>query len=259
MTFSILVCVKAVVDASTVEPPAPGDRWIDTADCEFGMNLYDAHALEVALAMRDADETVRITALSVGGDVVRDTIRRAMAMGADAGVQLAVDGDAPLPAERVAAAVADYARPKKFDLILTGAMSEDAMQGTTGPMIAAALDRPCAVAAVDIRRTPQAGGIEALCEMEAGMAEVVHLSGPSLVTVQTGRRTPRYPSLSNTLRARRQPIEQPETPKRQVVHAARSVGVAFPAQAGTCRIIEGSPVDKADALLTLFNDNGWLK
>ena len=259
MTFSILVCIKSVIEYAADEAPLLGQRWIDETERPRGMNLYDAHALEAALAMRDHDDTVRITALSAGADGVRATIRRAMAMGADTGVQLAVAEDALLFPERIAAAIADYARPQRFDLVLTGAMSEDAMQGITGPMVAAALGIPCAAAAVALRRRPEQGALTVICEMEAGMAATVRLSGPALVTVQTGRRVPRYPSLSNTLRARRQAIERIAVADVPFPQAAEPLGVAFPARAADCRILEGSPQQKADALLSLFNDKGWLR
>ena len=259
MTFSILVCIKAVTEYSPGEEPMLGERGIEDQGLPRCMNLYDAHALEAALGIRDRYDDVHVAALSVGTDPVRGIIRRAMAMGADRGIHLAMDDDAPLPPESVAAAIADYTRPRSYDLILTGAMSEDVMQGLTGPMIAAALDRPCAVAAVEIERSTEDGGLTVVCELEAGMATVVCLSVPALVTVQTGRRTPRYPSLSNTLRSRHQAIERIEPQARCFPRVAQPVGVAFPRRASTCRVMEGSPVQKADALLALFNDNGWLK
>lgn len=259
MTFSILVCIKAVADFSSGDEPVLGEHWIDDTDLPRCMNLYDAYALEAALTMRDRGGDIRIAALSAGSDPVRGTIRRAMAMGADTGIHLAISDAPPLAPERVAAAIADYARAQHYDLILTGAMSEDAMHGVTGPMVAANLDLPCAVAAVEIERQPEAGGLAVVCEMEAGMAEIVHLSCPALVTVQTGRQIPRYPSLSNTLRSRRQLIERVEPTDSAPLQSITVAGVAFPPRASTCRILSGSPGQNADALLALFNDNGWLK
>ena len=259
MTYAILVCIKAVAEFAANETPVLGERWIDEADRPRCMNLYDAHALEAALSMRDRMGDVHITALAVGGDGVRDTIRRAMAMGADTGTHLVLDDEACRLPQRIATTIADYARPNRFDLILTGVMSEDAMHGTTGPMIAAALDLPCATAAVKIRRLPDEDALQVVCEMEAGMAETVRICGPALVTVQTGHQTPRYPSLSNTLRARRQAIEQIAAADTPFPKTAEPVGIFFPPRADTCRVIEGSPEQKADALLDFFNDNGLLK
>jgi electron transfer flavoprotein beta subunit len=260
MAFSILVCIKAVPDLAPGGELTLADRWIDETAIDWCMNHYDAHALEAALAIRDATPDVTIDAISAGPDRVRDTIRRAMAMGADAGIHLAMETPGRLSPEAVAMAIADYARHKNHDLILTGAVSEDLMQGVTGPLIAAALDRPCAAAAVEIAPDTADRSLVATCEMEGGMAEIVRLRCPALVTVQTGQRIPRYPSLSNTLRSRRQTIER-VVPDRNAGPASM-VGtrqVAFPKRTSTCRVIDGTVIEKADTLLRLFNDNGWLK
>ncbi len=259
MGFTILVCIKAVPDILPGAELAVGDRWIDETGVDWRMNLYDAHALEAALAIKDAFAAVRVDALSVGTDRVRPTIRRAMAIGADAGVHLAAEATGRLAPETIALAVAGYAAKKNYDLILTGVISEDEMNGTTGPMIAAALDRPCAAAAVGIALDPADGSLAATCEMEAGMAAIVRLTCPALVTVQTGSKPLRYPSLSNTLRSRRQPIDRVQVKETCRFDPAATRRVAFPQRSATCRVIGGELVQKADALLALFNDNGWLK
>ena len=260
MAFSILVCIKEIPDLASGGELTLAGRWIDETAIGWCMNHYDAHALEAALTIKDAFPDVTIDAISAGPDRVRDTIRRAMAMGADAGIHLAMETPGRPCPEAVALAIADYARHKNYDLILAGAVSEDLMQGVTGPLTAAALDRPCAAAAVEIAPDMADRSLVASCEMEGGMAEIVRLRCPALVTVQTGRRTPRYPSLSNTLRSRRQPIER-VVPARMADPMPRveTRQVAFPQQTSTCRIIDGTVIEKADTLLRLFNDRGWLK
>jgi electron transfer flavoprotein beta subunit len=260
MAFSILVCIKTVPDPASGGELTLAGRWIDETAIGWCMNHYDAHALEAALTIKDAFREVTIDAISAGPGRVRDTIRRAMAMGADAGIHLAMETSGRPSPEAVAMAIADYARQKNYDLILTGAVSEDLMQGVTGPLVAAALDRPCAAAAVEIVPDMADRSLVASCEMEGGMAEIVRLRCPALVTVQTGRRIPRYPSLSNTLRSRRQPIER-VVPDRVAdpMPAVRTQQVAFPQRTSTCRVIDGTVIEKADTLLRLFNDRGWLK
>jgi electron transfer flavoprotein beta subunit len=260
MAFSILVCIKAVPDLASGGALSIAGPWIDETAIGWCMNHYDAHALEAALAIRDAAVDVTVDALSAGPDRVRDTIRRAVAMGADTGIHLTMDADVRLAPTSVAQSIARFARTKKYDLILTGAMSEDEMHGIAGPMIAAALDLPCAAAAVEIALDRPGRWLTATCEMEGGMAEIVQLPCPALVTVQTGPRIPRYPSLSNTLRSRRQPIER-VVPAETADHSplVDTLSVAFPQPASACQIIEGTLTEKADALLRLFNDNGWLK
>lgn len=260
MAFSILVCVKAVPDQAAVGVPIASGRWIDASNLAWCMNGYDAYALEAALAIKDAHPDTRVDALSAGPDRVRPVIRRAMAMGADTGVHVTLEDAGREAPEPVAAAIARYAGSQRYDLILTGAVSEDLMQGVTGPMIAAELDWPCAAAAVAI--TPDMAGktLDATCEMEGGLSELIRLSIPALVTVQTGGRPPRYPSLSNTLRSRKQTIEQvipnltePFPP------VLESIGVAPPRPASACHLIRGTAMEKADVLLGLFSDKGWLK
>ncbi len=260
MAFSILVCVKAVPDRSTAGTPTADGREIDASDPAWCMNGYDAYALEAALAIKDAHPDTRVDALSAGPDGVRPVIRRAMAMGADTGVQLVLENTARAAPEPVATAIAPYARSRHYDLILTGAVSEDLMQGVTGPMIAAELDWPCAAAAVVI--TPDIVGktLDATCEMEGGLSELIRLTMPALVTVQTGGASPRYPSLSNTLRSLRQSIERViPNPTEALPPALEFVGVALPRPAPACRVIRGTALAKADALLALFSDKGWLK
>jgi electron transfer flavoprotein beta subunit len=224
------------------------------------MNSYDACALEAALAIKDAAPQITVDALSAGPEFVRPVIRRAMAMGADAGIHLPLEADECTSAETVAATIAHYTEGKSYDLILAGVISEDLMQGVTGPMVAAALDRPCAAAAMAIDLDCSNRSLDVSCEMEGGMSERIRLALPALVTVQTGGWQPRYPTLSNTLRSRKQPIQRVETDRgKNDVNAVRTLGLAPPPPASACRIIEGTPAEKADQLLSLFDEKGWLK
>ena len=151
-------------------------------------------------------------------------------------------------------------RKKSYDLILAGAISEDLMQGITGPMIAAELDRPCAAAVMSIELDCSSRSLDVSCEMEGGMSERIRLTLPALLTVQTGGWQPRYPTLSNTLRSRKQPIQRVEANQGKAdTNAIRTLGLAPPPPASACRIIEGTPVEKADRLLSLFDEKGWLR
>ena len=260
MAFSILVCIKAVPGLASGGTLASRNPWIGETAIGWCMNHYDAHALEAALTIKDAATDVTVDALSAGSDRVRDTIRRAVAMGADRGIHLATNALGRLAPATAARLIARFARTQKYDLILTGAMSEDEMHGITGPMIAAGLDLPCAAAAVEITLDLPDRSLTATCEMEGGMAEMVRLSCPALVTVQTGPRIPRYPSLSNTLRSRRQAIERVVPAETaDPIPPIETLRVAFPPQTSSCQIIEGTMIEKADALLRVFNDNGWLR
>lgn len=260
MAFSILVCIKAVPDLSSGQKLTIDDDRIVQADIAWCMNSYDACALEAALAIKDAQPQITVEVLSAGPEVVRPIIRRAMAMGADAGIHLPLETDECTSSETLAATIAQYTEGKSYDLILVGAISEDLMQGITGPMIAAALDRPCAAAAMAIDLDCSRKSIDVSCEMEGGMSERIRLALPALVTVQTGGWQPRYPTLSNTLRSRKETIQRVEAKRGKAdANAIRTLGLAPPPPASACRIIEGTPAEKADMLLSLFNEKGWLK
>ena len=260
MAFSILVCIKSVPDMSSSCAVTADGRWIDAADLPRCMNPYDVYALEAALTIKDTHGQVTVDALSAGPEHVRPAIRRAMAMGADAGIHLAMATTGHPAAQTVARAIAHFAREKEYDLILTGAVSEDLMQGLTGPMLAAALGRPCATAAVEIIPDMDGRLLEVACELEGGMTERVRLALPALVTVQTGHRRPRYPSLSNTLRSRRQAIV-PVISRAEASGSAgcRQTGLAAPQPLSTCEVIMGTPAEKADRLLEIFSNKGLLR
>lgn len=260
MSLSILVCVKAVPDFSEGAALVPEGSWIAEEDLDWQMNPYDAHALEFALTLKEEFPDVRVDTISMGGEQVEAVIRRAMAMGADHGVHLHCGSLKISDPSEIASAIASYAEAKNYDLILTGAISADAMNGVTGPFLAAMLNLPCASAATDFIFHPEEKSLTLSCELEGGLSERIKLSCPALVTVQTGSRTPRYPSLSNTLRTRRQALEEigmaPDTG-----HADQALPQEcfFPEQASDCIILEGSVSEKADALLAMFHNNGWLK
>ena len=260
MALSILVCIKAVPDLAAGGEWALDGWWRNADGLSWCMNTYDAYALESALTIKDNFEEVTVDVISVGREQARDTIRRAMAMGADAGIHVIMETDGRPAPETVAMAIAHVARQRNDDLILTGAISEDLMQGLTGPMIAAAIDRPCAAAAVDIAPDPASSSLRVTCELEGGMAEHIRLHLPAVVTVQTTGHQPRYPSLSNVMRSRRQAIERVVPPQADPSRPrVQFRGVAFPQQVSDCKVLEGTPVEKADALLRLFSEKGWLK
>ncbi len=259
MAFSILVCTKAVPDLSAGETLTVDSTVTVEENQQWCLNPYDAHALEAALSIKDTHDAT-VDALSVGAQTVRPVIRKAMAMGAGTGIQLAMAPEDCHCAGTVAQAIAAFAGRKNYDLILTGAISQDLMQGVTGPLLSAALDWPCATAAIDIAVDMTDRAITVVSELEGGMTQRVRLPLPALVTVQTSSRQPRYPSLSNTLRARRQTIIEVDVPQTTPYwEGLRLMDLAAPQPVSNCEVIEGTAEEKADHLLKLFDAKGWLK
>jgi len=145
----ILVCIKQVPDMEN--PILIDDRhaWIQSDEIsEYRMNRLDEFALEEAVLIKEALSGTTVDAVSVGPDRSTEVIRRSIGMGADAGIHIATGSEGYHSSFEIAAWIAEYARGKPYDLILTGAMSEDNMQGHVGPMIAERLALPCATAVI---------------------------------------------------------------------------------------------------------------
>ncbi len=257
MAFKILVCVKQVPCPETVEPNTdgiPGDA------SEWRMNHYDEYAVESALQIREKHPDVRVDALSVGPDRVRDVIRRAMAMGADRGIHIPFESGLFPDSAVIAGIVAEHANPGGYDLIITGVMSEDSMQGAVGPMIAGETGLSCAAAVISQSLDSGNCFVTAECEMEAGWVETIRLKLPALLTIQTGTQAPRYPSLSNTLRARKQEIETifPKTETQRDRVSLVSADHLLPGTSA-CRILEGTADEKAVTLLRILAEKDLLR
>jgi len=144
--MKILVCVKQVLDGEAPVGVDASGRWFaPEATPIWRMNTFDAFAVEEALRVRERVPDTTIDAISVGPRVAA-VLTRALEMGADAGVHLVTESEGRLSPRAVASAIAAWAGPRNYDLILTGAMSEDVMDAQVGPMLAALLGRPWATA-----------------------------------------------------------------------------------------------------------------
>lgn len=250
--IKILVCVRQVPCLETPEAKS------DVAS-EWRMNRYDEYAVESALRLADMYSDVRVDVLSAGPGRVRDVIRRALAMGADFGIHIPVESEMFADPGVIAGIISGYAESRGYDLIFTGVMSEDAMRAAVGPMIAAEMELPCASAVISISLEPENRYAAAECEMESGRVVTARLNLPALLTIQSGNHTPRYPSLSNTLRARKQDIET-AFPEKGIQARASAVSAdgLLPETPG-CRILEGTAGEKAETLLRILAEKDLLQ
>ncbi len=256
--MDILVCVKQIVALETpLRLAASGAALAVDERTEYRLNEFDEYAVEAALRLRETAGEAHVEVVSLGPPRVIVAIRRALGMGADRGIHLVTSTADDLDPFAVAHAIAAYARTRRYDLILTGVQSEDAMQGAVGPLIAARLGRPCATGVLAMQLV--GGEIEVVRELEAGRRERLALSLPAVLTMQTGPDQPRYPSLSNMLRANRSELETiaietlDSPPARQVV-----TRLTYPLPTRECLMLEGSAADKARRLRRMLVErNVW--
>src|SRR5688572_7698008 len=118
---------------------------LDEAGLKYDINDFDAWAVEAALQIKDKDPATEVVAVSLGPDTVQETIRKALSMGADRGLQLKAD-KVPFDSLAISRALAAELGAGSYDLILFGKMAPDTANGVVGPMVAELIGLPCVTA-----------------------------------------------------------------------------------------------------------------
>jgi len=256
----ILVCVKQVPDSGDTLALDERTGWLSYKPLTvFRMNKFDEFALEEALLIKEHYVRTVVHTLSVGPERVGSTIRRALEMGADYGIHILDPSEGYISPFAVASLIAAYARDKGYDLIMTGVMAEDDMACQTGQLIAALLDKPCATSVIKTQIRPEDSTIMVDREIEGGRRLSVRLEIPAVLTIQPGINTPRYPSLSNVMRAR---IQKQEVMRSEDLPLSetreRCKGVRLPDSTSLVIFIEGSSREKARKLLQALHEKSLL-
>jgi electron transfer flavoprotein beta subunit len=200
--MKIAVCVSHVPDTETKVKVGSDGKTIDPAGVNYVLNPYDEFGVEEALKIREKDGG-EVVAISLGGDANKETLRKALAMGADKAVLLKDDGERDSYA--VAKSIAEYLKSYEPDLILVGKQSIDYDNLQVGGLIAEFLDLPSV--SVVVKLEIAGGKITAEREIE-GAHEHVEVTLPCVVAAQRGLNEPRYPSLKGIMQAKKKPIEE---------------------------------------------------
>lgn len=255
--MKILVCIKAVYGVDAVENGIPGPDF--TPDEPLKMNRFDEYAMEEALRIKAGIPGTTIDVVSLGPADALTVIRRAIGMGADNGIHILSDGNPLCSPDITAACIAAMARESGYDLIITGMMSEDLMQQQVGPMIAGMLGLPCATAVMREEPDPAGKTIDVERELEGGERELFRLTLPAVITVQSGINVPRYPSLSNMLRANRMEIETLAADTLQPGEARQAITeLAEPKKTRAGRVLSGTLTEKADQLIEILRQSALI-
>jgi len=197
-----IVCIKRVPDSETRVKIGPDGLRLDEAGVKFVLNPYDEFALEEALRRKETAGEGKVVALTVGSDASRETLRGALAMGADEAILLRTECESDGLA--VARALAAEISGHEFDLLLFGkqAIDDDDMQ--VPAMVAELLELPCVTVVVGLEI--EDGKAIARREIEGGH-EVVEFTLPAVVSAQKGLNEPRYATLKGIMAAKRKPLE----------------------------------------------------
>src|SRR5881409_3795547 len=199
-----LVLVKQVPNTDSPFRINGSGTWVDESNLTYGLNDYDRYALEEMLRLKDAGKATEVVALTVGPERAASALRTCLATGADRAVHIkdaALTAVDPLSVARViVAAIKD----EGFSLILCGLQADDDYM-QIGPFVARLQDRPCATAAMRLELLD--GSVRVERELENNRLQIVDLTLPAVVTVQTGINEPRYASLKGIMAAKRKDIK----------------------------------------------------
>src|SRR5437868_5381345 len=176
---------------------------VDEAGLKFDINDFDAWAVEAALQLRDKNAGSDVTVISLRPDVVQETLRKALSMGVDRGVQLKAD-KVPFDGLVIAKALAEELKAAAYDLILFGKMSPDSSNGAVGPMTAELLGLPCVTAISSLEISAGKGTAKRVLE---GAQDSVAVPLPAVLPVDQGLNTARLPSLKGIMAAKKKPLE----------------------------------------------------
>ncbi|HET6145136.1 MAG TPA: electron transfer flavoprotein subunit beta/FixA family protein [Candidatus Acidoferrales bacterium] len=245
--MKIVVCIKQV-PAKDAPLAITDASWIRETDIGFEMNEPDSYALEEGLRLKEK-HTGEVIALSMGPERVKQTIKEALAKGADRGMHI-VDDKAhtldPLGAAKYLAAAIDREKP---DLVLTGLQSEDQGFGQTGVLLAELLNRPHGTIIMQIE--VQGSALRVKRELEAGWFQHVELPMPAVLTIQSGINKVRYATLKGIMAAKKKEIATITRESLGVTHEPTQhiERIYVPTKSKKTEFVTGTPKEAAAKLV----------
>ena len=205
--MKILVPVKRVVDFNVKIRVKSDGSGVELANVKMAMNPFDEIAVEEAIRLKEAGKATEIVAVSIGPSQCGETIRTALAMGADRGILVKTDTALePLAVAKILKAIVDAEKP---GLVIMGKQAIDDDCNQTGQMLAALLGWPQGTFASKI--VIEEGQVTVTREVDGGL-QTVKLKSPAIVTTDLRLNEPRYASLPNIMKAKKKPIEE-KTPE----------------------------------------------
>ncbi|MBI1211395.1 MAG: electron transfer flavoprotein subunit beta/FixA family protein [Alphaproteobacteria bacterium] len=203
--MKVLVPIKRVVDYNVKIRVKADQTGIDLANVKMSMNPFDEIAVEEAVRLKEKGAATEIVAISIGPQECQETIRTALAMGADRGILVKAAHDVePLAVAKILAAIAKAESPQ---LVILGKQAIDDDSNQTGQMLAALLGWPQGTFASKV--VLEGGKAEVTREVDGGL-QTVKLNLPAIVTTDLRLNEPRYASLPNIMKAKKKPIDQKE-------------------------------------------------
>jgi electron transfer flavoprotein beta subunit len=253
--MKVLVLIKQVPNADSPFRVNAAGTWVDEGNLTFSLNDYDRYALEAALRLKDAGQATEVVALSAGPERAATALRTCLATGADRAVHVkddALQGAPPLALARV---IVSAIRGEGFSLVFGGLQADDDNYTQVPGLVARLLERPCATAVLKLE--VQGDKVRVERELENQQVQVIEMTLPAVVAVQTGLNEPRYASLKGIMAAKKKEIRTVSlqdlgVEAGSVLSAAqqfRTVRLAIPPKGKGAEILKGSADDVAKELV----------
>ena len=201
--MKILVAVKRVIDYNVQIRVKEDGSGVVTDNVKMSTNPPDDNAIEEAVKIKEAGKATEIVAITVGEDKAQETVRKALAVGADKGIHVKTEGVLePLAVSKIIHKIVEKEKP---DLVFMGKQAIDDDCNQTGQMLSALLNWPQATFASNIE--VKDNSLEVTREIDEGL-ETVEINIPAIVTCDLRLNEPRYASLPNIMKAKKKPIEE---------------------------------------------------
>ncbi|HEY2244936.1 MAG: electron transfer flavoprotein subunit beta/FixA family protein [Xanthobacteraceae bacterium] len=201
--MKILVPVKRAIDKDVKIRVKPDGSGVELGNVKMSMNPFDEIAVEEAIRLKEAGKATEIVCASIGSAQAAETIRTALAMGADRGILVKADGAVePLAVAKILKAIAEAEKP---GLIIMGKQAIDDDCNQTGQMLAALLGWPQGTFASKV--TLDGDAVTVTREVDGGL-QTVKLKTPAIITTDLRLNEPRYASLPNIMKAKKKPIDE---------------------------------------------------
>jgi electron transfer flavoprotein beta subunit len=249
--MKLLVPVKRVLDYNVRPRIRPDGSNVDLANAKMSINPFDEIAVEAALRLRENQSIEEIIVVSIGPAKAQETLRSALAMGADRGILVQTDDTVePLGVAKLLKAIVEDQQP---DIVILGKQAIDDDSNQTGQMLAALLNWPQGTFASRIEMADS--GVAVTREVDNGL-ETVQLSLPAVITTDLRLNEPRYASLPNIMKAKSKPL---------AVLSADQLGVDIAPRHALLKVSEppsrqaGVMVASVDDLLTKIREMGVLR
>ena len=222
--MKILVPVKRVVDYNVKVRVKADQTGVDIANVKMSMNPFDEISIEEAVKLKEAGIATEIVAISIGVTQCQETLRTALAMGADRAILVETAAEVqPLAVAKLLKAICDKEAPQ---LVILGKQAIDDDSNQTGQMLAALLNWPQATFASKVIIAN--GEAEVMREIDGGM-ETVAIKLPAIITTDLRLNTPRYATLPNIMKAKKKPLD---------ITTADALGVDISPRLKTLKVVE---------------------